>query len=85
MSGALALVAAFFAFALPISLVLFVTSWRGLAAVVAAGLLFFTWVTFDLTNPAGVTQALGSFLLGLALIGFAAGVIAKFVMLLGRR
>lgn len=85
MSGALALVAAFLAFAIPIAVPLFVTSWRGFAIVVGVGALFFTWVTFDLSTPTGVTQLLGPFILGLALVGFAGGVVAKFVMLLGRR
>lgn len=85
MSGAIALVAAFLAFSVPIGVPLFVQSWRSFTIVVAAGVLFFTWVTFDLTNPAGVTQALGPFVFGLALFGFAGGTIAKFVMLLGRR
>ncbi len=85
MSGAFALVGAFLAFAIPIAVPLFVTTWRGFAIAVAAGGLFFTWVTFDLANPAGITQALGPFVLGLALFGFAGGAIAKFVMLLGRR
>lgn len=85
MSGAFALVAAFLAFAIPIAVPLFAQTWRSFAIVLAAGALFFTWVTFDLANPAGMTQALGSFVFGLALFGFAAGAIAKFVMLLGRR
>jgi hypothetical protein len=85
MSGAFALVGAFLAFAIPIGVPLFVTTWRSFAIVVAAGVLVFAWVTFDLANPLGVTQSLGPFVFGLALFGFAAGVIAKFVMLLGRR
>ncbi|WP_423068590.1 hypothetical protein [Devosia sp. CN2-171] len=85
MSGVIALVAAFLAFSVPIGVPLFVQNWRSFAIVVAAGALFFTWVTFDLANPAGMTQALGPFVFGLALFGFGAGVIAKFVMLLERR
>jgi len=85
MSGALALVAAFLAFAVPIAVPLLATTWRSFVIVVAAGALFFTWVTYDLSNPAGITQLLGAFVFGLALFGFAGGVIAKFVMLLGRR
>ena len=85
MSGALALVAAFLAFMVPVAIPLFAQSWRAFGAIVALGLLFFTWATLDLANPTGVTQALGTFVLGLALFGFAAGVIAKFVMLVGRR
>jgi hypothetical protein len=85
MSGVIALVAAFLAFAVPIAVPLFATTWRSFAIVVAAGALFFTWVTYDLANPMGITQLLGAFLCGLALFGFAGGVVAKFVMLLGRR
>ena len=85
MSGVIALVAAFLAFAVPLGVPLFTQSWRSFAIIIAAGVLFFTWVTFDLANPAGMTQALGPFVFGLALFGFAAGVIAKFVMLLGKR
>jgi hypothetical protein len=85
MSGAIALIGAFLAFAIPIAVPLFVTTWRSFAIVIAAGALFFTWVTFDLANPLGITQTLGPFVLGLALFGFAGGAVAKFVMLLGRR
>ena len=85
MSGIVAVVASFLAFAIPIAAPLFAQTWRGFAIVLGAGVLFFTWVTFDLANPAGVTQVLGSFVFGLALFGFAGGAIAKFVMLLGRR
>ncbi|MDC9824043.1 hypothetical protein PRN20_09870 [Devosia sp. ZB163] len=85
MSGAFAIVAALFAFAIPIAVPLFVQRWQSFGVVVVAGILFFAWVTHDLANPAGMTQVLGSFLFGLMLFGFAAGVIAKFVMLLSRR
>jgi hypothetical protein len=85
MSGVIALCAAFLAFAVPTAVPLFATTWRSFAIVVAAGALFFTWVTYDLSNPAGITQLPGAFLLGLALFGFAGGAVAKFVMLLGRR
>ncbi len=85
MSGAFALFAAFLAFAIPISIPLFAQRWRTFGAIVALGALFFAWVNHDLANPSGVSQMLGTFLLGLALFGFAGGVIAKFVMLVGRR
>ena len=80
MSGVLALVAAFLAFMVPIAVPLFVQRWRTLGIVVVAGVLFFAWV-----SPGGITQELGPFVFGLMLLGFAAGVIAKFVMLVGRR
>ena len=85
MSGVLALVAAFLAFMVPIAVPLFVQRWRTLGIVVVAGVLFFAWVSADLGTPGGITQGLGPFVFGLMLLGFAAGVIAKFVMLVGRR
>lgn len=85
MGGAIALIGAFLAFSIPIAVPLSAQRWRTLGTVVALGALFFAWVSYDLSNPAGATQALGPFTFGLMLFGFAAGVIAKFVMLLGRR
>lgn len=85
MGGVIAIVTALLAFGIPIAVPLFAQRWRTLAIVVALGALFFAWVSYDLTNPAGMTQLLGPFTLGLMLFGFAAGVIAKFVMLTGRR
>ena len=85
MTGALALIGAFLAFIVPVTIPLFAQRWRTLGIVAAVGVLFFLWVNLDLSNPAGITQAFGPFLFGLALFGFAAGVIAKFVMLTGRR
>ena len=85
MSGALAIVAAFLAFSLSIAVPLFAQRWRTLAIIAAVGVGFFVWANADLANPTGLAQALGAFLLGLMLFGFAAGVIAKFVMLVGRR
>ena len=85
MGGAIALIGAFLAFSVPIAVPLFAQRWRTLAIVVGLGALFFAWVSYDLANPTGMTQALGPFAFGLMLFGFAAGVIAKFVMLVGRR
>ena len=85
MSGVLALVGAFLAFMIPIAVPLFAQRWRTLAIIAALGSAFFTWANTDLANPNGMAQMLGTFLLGLMLFGFAAGVIAKFVMLAGRR
>lgn len=85
MGGVVALVGAFLAFCIPLGVPLAVQSWRAFGIVVVAGALFFALVNFDLSNPNGVTQLLGPFLFGLMLFGFAAGVIAKFVMLVGRR
>ena len=85
MGGVFALILAFLAFAVALAMPLFVRRWRTLAIMVVAGALFFAFVTYDLPHADGVTQLLGSFLFGLMLFGFAAGVIAKFVMLLGPR
>ena len=85
MGGAVALIGAFLAFSVPIAVPLFAQRWRTLGIVVVIGALLFAWVSYDLANPAGMTQALGPFMFGLMLFGFAAGVIAKFVMLVGRR
>jgi hypothetical protein len=85
MGGAIAIVGALLAFAVPIAVPLFAQRWRTLGIIVGLGALFFAWVSYDLANPAGATQAFGPFVFGLMLFGFAAGVIAKFVMLTGRR
>lgn len=85
MTGALALIGAFLSFIVPLGVPLFAQRWRTLGIVAVIGVLFFVWVNLDLGNPAGVTQAFGPFLFGLMLFGFAAGVIAKFVMLTARR
>ena len=83
MGGLLALTGAFLAFAVALAMPLFVQRWRTLGVVVAVGALFFAFVTYDLPHADGVTQLLGPFLFGLMLFGFAAGVIAKLMMLLG--
>lgn len=85
MGGIIALVAAFLAFMVALAIPLMVQTWRRLAIVVVVAALFFGFVTYDLPHPDGITQLFGPFLFGLMLFGFAAGVIAKFVMLLGRR
>jgi len=85
MGGVIALFTALLAFGIPIAVPLFAQRWRTLGIVALLGALFFAWVNFDLAAPDGVTQALGPFTFGLMLFGFAAGVIAKFVMLVSRR
>lgn len=85
MGGTIAIVGALLAFAVPIAVPLFAQRWQTLGIIVGLGALFFAWVSYDLTNPDGATQAFGPFVFGLMLFGFAAGVIAKFVMLTGRR
>ena len=85
MGGAFALFGAFLAFAVPISVPLFAQRWRTLGIIVGLVALFFALVSYDLANPGGLTQVFGPFVFGLMLFGFGAGVIAKFVMMLGRR
>lgn len=85
MGGVVAIVTALLAFGIPIAVPLFAQRWQTLAVLLGLGVLFFGWVTLDLASPDGITQTLGSFTFGLMLFGFAAGVIAKFVMLLSRR
>ncbi|MDB5542469.1 MAG: hypothetical protein JWQ89_4196 [Devosia sp.] len=83
--GLIALIAAFIAFMVALAVPLFVQTWRSLAIVVVVAAVFFAFVNYDLPHPDGITQFFGPFLFGLSLFGFAAGVIAKFVMLVGRR
>lgn len=85
MGGIIAIITTLLAFGIPIAVPLFAQRWRTLAILLVLGLLFFGWVTLDLATPDGMTQTLGPFTFGLMLFGFAAGVIAKFVMLLSRR
>lgn len=85
MGGVVAIGAALLAFGVPIAVPLFAQRWRTLAILLVLGVLFFGWVNLDLAAPDGVTHALGPFTFGLMLFGFAAGVIAKFVMLVSRR
>lgn len=85
MGGIFALILAFVAFAAAIAMPLFAQRWKTLGIMVAGAVLFFGFVTYDLPHPDGITQVLGPFVFGLMLFGFAGGVIAKFVMLLGRR
>jgi len=85
MSGVIAIITALLAFGIPIAVPLFAQRWRTLLILLVLGALFFGWVTLDLAAPDGITQSLGPFTFGLMLFGFAAGVIAKFVMLVSRR
>jgi hypothetical protein len=85
MDSILAIIAAIPAFAVPLSIPLFVQRWRTFLIVVAAAAVFFTWLTLDLQQVRLGEQALiGPLLGGLMLAGFGAGAVAKFVMLIGR-
>lgn len=90
MGGLFAIIAAFLAFTVPLAIPLFVQQWRTFFIVVAVAVAFFIWLTLDLQrnalgDPPGLAQLFGPLLGGLMLVGFAAGAIAKFVMLVGRR
>lgn len=83
MSGVVAIAASVLAFLVPLAVPLFAMRWRSFLVVLGLGAAFFAWLTLDLQQ--GGSTWLGPFLGGLMLFGFAAGAIAKFVMLVGRR
>ena len=85
MNGVFAIVGAFLAFIIPMSIPLLAQRWQTLGLIATIGIGLFVWIDIDLGNPAGVTQSVGAFVFGLMLFGFAAGVIAKVVMLAVRR
>lgn len=86
MEGLVAIVVSVLAFLVPLAVPLFVVRWRSYLVVLAIGAAFFTWLTLDLQRTeAADANWIGPFLGGLMLFGFAAGAIAKFVMLVGRR
>ena len=82
MAGIVAIVAAFLAFAVPLALPLFARTWRSFGVMVLLAVAFFAWLANDLQRAE--PTAIGSFLGGLMLIGFAFGAIARFVILIGR-
>ncbi len=83
--GAWALLLAFLSFIVPMAIPLFVQRWRTLAIVLAVGVVFFGWMTLEMQSPGSIPAGIGAFLGGLMLFGFAAGMIARFVALVGRR
>jgi hypothetical protein len=83
MAGAIAIVAALLSFLVPLAIPLFAQRWRSYAIILALAALFFAWLTWDIQRSEA--SWIGAFLGGLMLTGFAAGAIAKFVMLVGRR
>ena len=85
MAGALAVLAAVLSFLVPLAIPLFAQRWRAFLVVLLLGALFFAWLTWDLQSAGPTGHWIGTFLGGLMLTGFAAGAIAKFVMLVGRR
>ncbi len=84
MGGTIAIFAGLLCFAVPLAIPLFTQRWRSFAIVIALAVAFFAWLTWDI-GRAGNAHWIGPFLGGLMLFGFAAGTIAKFVMLVSRR
>ena len=83
--GAWAIFLAFICFLVPMAIPLFAQRWRSLFVMLAVAALFFGWLTLEMETPGTIPAGIGAFLGGLMLFGFAAGAIAKFVQLLGRR
>jgi hypothetical protein len=89
-AGAFAIIASLLSLLVPLAVPLFCMRWRTFAIVLGLGSAFFAWLTLDIERaalavPPAEPNLIGPFLGGLMLFGFAAGAIAKFVMLLGRR
>ena len=83
--GTLAIILAFICFLVPMAVPLFAQRWRTLVIVLLLGVVFFGWLTLEMDTPGTIPAGIGAFLGGLMLFGFAAGAIAKFVALVGRR
>lgn len=83
--GTLAIILAFICFLVPMAVPLFAQRWRTLVIVLLLGAVFFGWLTLEMDTPGTIPAGIGAFLGGLMLFGFAAGAIAKFVALVGRR
>ena len=64
---------------------LFALRWKSFLVVLALAVLFFGWLTLEMDRDGTIPAAIGSFLGGLMLTGFAFGAIARFVSLLGKR
>jgi hypothetical protein len=89
-SGTIAIIASVLSFLVPLAIPLFAQRWGTFGIIIALGVAFFAWLTWDIqragmSDPPGSDNWIGSFLGGLMLFGFVAGAVAKFVMLLGRR
>lgn len=85
MGGAFAILVSVLAFLLPLGVPLLTSRWRSYFIALALATGFFVWLTVDLSQPGGTLSFIGPFLGGMMLFGFAAGAIARFVMLVGRR
>ena len=85
LEGIWAIVVAFVCFLVPMAVPLFAQRWRTLIIILVLAALFFGWLTLEMDTPGTIPAGIGAFLGGLMLFGFAAGAIAKFVALVGRR
>ena len=85
LEGIWAIVVAFVCFVVPMAVPLFAQRWRTLIVILVLAALFFGWLTLEMDTPGTIPAGIGAFLGGLMLFGFAAGAIAKFVALVGRR
>lgn len=83
--GFWALLLAGFCFIGAMTLPLALPGWRSLLAVSAVASAFFLWIAAEIEVAGSLAQAIGPFLGGLLLIGYAAGAIARTVGLIGRR
>ena len=83
--GFWALLLAGFCFIGAMALPLALPGWRSLLVVSAVAALFFFWIAAEIEVAGSLAQAIGPFLAGLLLVGYAAGAIARTVALLGRR
>ena len=83
--GMWAIFLAFICFLVPMAVPLFAMRWRTFLIVVAVAALLFAWMTVEMPVAGTIPASIGSFLGGLMLTGFAFGMIAKFVGLVGKR
>lgn len=83
--GGWAIVLAFICFLAPMAMPLFTVRWKSFLILVGIAVLFFGWMTLEVPRPGTIPSAIGAFLGGLMLTGFAFGAIARFISLVGRR
>lgn len=83
--GTWALVLAFICFLVPMAAPLLALRWRTFLIMLAVAAVFFGWMTVEVPVAGSIPAGIGPFLGGLMLTGFAFGMIAKFVGLVGKR
>jgi len=85
MSGLVAVFVSALAFIVSLAIPLATRRWRSFAVVVVLAAIFFAWLDADIGHASATApSAVGPFIGGLMLVGFAAGAVARFVMLLSR-